>query len=77
MHNFYYPYQFSTRIRHSQVSRQATFYRHPALSRLNTPNVYMYTVFFTKSRTSLCFLQYLFAICNDLIYCKTGLIRGL
>ena len=62
MHIFYYPYQFSTRIRHSQVSRQATFYRDPALRRLNTQHVYMYTVFFTNSN------------CTQHYYCQSSVV---
>ena len=32
-------------------------------------------IFFGKSTTTLYFLQQLFATCNNLICCKTGLIR--
>ena len=34
-----------------------------------------YTDFAAKGRTSLCFLQQLFATSTNLICCKTGLIR--
>ena len=54
MHIFYYPH-FSIRIRHPQVPRRSAFYRHLALSWLNTHHVQV--LLQRVELASLCFLH--------------------